>query len=113
MDKVVSTVNPAILEDGSNESYALLTQTDPHVCNKPFDDVDDHELDLRQLIVMCQRHTRCPPSYFLKTKNGEQQCRFGYPNPLQAHTTLSRTDDGNIEVVTRRNDLLINSFNSI
>jgi hypothetical protein len=81
IEKIVSTVNPAILEDGSNASDAPLPQVDPHVCNKPFDSVDDYERDLKELIATCQRHTRCSPSYCLKTKNGEQQCRFGYPNP--------------------------------
>ena len=103
-DKIVSTVNPAILEDGTN---APLPQVDPHVCNKPFDTVDDYEKDLKELIATCQRHTRCSPSYCLKGKNGEQQCRFGYPKPLQTHTTLSRTDDSDIEVITKRNDPLI------
>ena len=112
VDKIVSTVNPAIFEDGSNASDAPLPQVDPHVCNKPFDTVDDYEKDLKELIATCQRHTHSP-SYCLKTKNGEQQCRFGYPKPLQIHTTLSRTDDNDIEVVTKRNDPLINSFNPI
>ena len=106
-------MNPAISEDGSNASDASLPQVDPHVCNKHFDTVDDCEKDLKEPIATCQRHTRCSPSYCLKTKNGEQQCRFGYPKPLQIHTTLSRTDDDDIEVVTKRNDLLINSFNPI
>lgn len=43
VDKIVSTVNPAIFEDGSNASDAPLGQVDPHVCNKPFDTVDDYE----------------------------------------------------------------------
>ena len=65
IDKIVSTVNPAILEDGSNASEAPLPQVDPHVCNKPFDSVVDYEKDLKQLIATCQRHTRCSPSYIL------------------------------------------------
>ena len=106
-------MNPAISEDGSNASDAPLPQVDPHVCNKRFDTVDDYEKDLKELIATCQRHTRYSPSYCLKNKNGEQQCRFGYPKPLQTHTTLSRTDDDDIQVVTKRNDPLINSFNPI
>ena len=72
VDKIVSTENPAILEDGSNASDAPLPQVDPRVCNKPFDSVDDYEKDLKELIATCQRHTRCSPSYCLKANNGEQ-----------------------------------------
>ena len=101
VDKVVSTENPAILEDGSNASDAPLPQVDPHVCNKPFESVDDYEKDLKELIAMCQRHTRCSPSYCLKAKNGEQQCRFGYPKPLHMQTTLSATEDGDLRLTQK------------
>ena len=62
VDKIVSTVNPAILADGSNESDAPLPQVDHHVCNKCFDSVDDYKKDLKELIPTCQRHTRCSHS---------------------------------------------------
>ena len=38
-------------------------------------------------------------------KNGKQVCRFGYPKALQSTTTL--------ELVTARNDPLVNSYNPI
>ena len=113
VDNVVSTVNPAIHEDGSNASDAPLPQVDPHVCNRPFAAIENYEEDLKELIATCQRHTRCSPSYCLKTKHGQQQCRFGYPKPLQQVTTLTRNEDGDIELLTKRNDPLINSFNPI
>ena len=113
VDNVVSTVNPAIHEDGSNASDAPLPQVDPHVCNRPFAAIENYEEDLKELIATCQRHTRCSPSYCLKTKHGQQQCPFGYPKPLQQVTTLTRNEDGDIELLTKRNDPLINSFNPI
>ena len=67
----------------------------------------------KELIATCQRHTRCSPSYCLITKHGQQQCRFRYPKPLQQVTTSTRNEDGDIELLTQRNDPLINSFNPI
>ena len=46
IDSVVSTMNPAILLDGSDASQALTAHTNPHVCNKAFADVVDYELNL-------------------------------------------------------------------
>lgn len=57
IDSVVST---AVLPDGSN---APLPQTDPHVCNKPYVAVDNHQL--LELVATCQRHTHCSPMYCL------------------------------------------------
>ena len=48
----------------------------------------------------------------LRTRNGQQKCRFGYLKPLQPETTLV-TDDGDPAVLTARNDGLINSFNAV
>ena len=56
-DSIVSTINPAISMDGSNEENAPLPQTKPHVCNKPYSEVEDIEMDLTELIATCQRHT--------------------------------------------------------
>ena len=46
------------------------------------------------------------------TKNGQQQCRFGYPKPLQPHTALV-TEDGEPVLLTARNDGMVNSFNPV
>ena len=113
VDSVVSTTNPAILPDGSNASEAPLAKTDPHICNKPYSEVEDIQQDLIDLIATCQRHTRCSAAYCLKTKNGQQQCRFGYPKPLQEDTVLRTDERGQVEVVTKRNDAVINSFNPV
>ena len=74
--------------------------------------VEDFDQDLADLIATCQRHTRCSASYCLRTRNGQQKCRFGYPKPLQSETTLITEDDDNL-LLTTRNDGLINSFNPV
>ncbi len=114
INRTVSTINPAVLPDGSNVSDAPLPKTNPHVCNKRYSEVEDHHQDLNDLIATCQRHTRCSAAYCLKTKNGIQTCRFGYPKPLQPETVILR-DENNQEPVllTARNDGLINSHNPV
>ena len=112
VDKLVSTTNPAINPDGSNMDDLPPPSTMPHVCNKPYSDVVDIQQDLVHLISTCQRHTRCSPSYCLQTKGGSQQCRFGYPKPLQDHSRLL-VENGDAEVLTARNDPLINSHNQL
>jgi hypothetical protein len=74
--------------------------------------VDNFEEDLSDLIATCQRHTCCSAVYCLRTRNGQQKCRFGYPKPLQPETSLV-TEDGDPVVLTARNDGLINSFNPV
>ena len=88
-DSIVSTINPAISMDGSNAENAPLPQIKPHVCNKPYSEVEDFKMDLIELIATCQRYTRCSPAYCLKKKKGVQECRFGYPKPLQPVTTIN------------------------
>ena len=67
--------------------------------------------DLADLVATCQRHTRCSPAYCLRTKNGRQQCRFGYPKPLQANTAIVVENEPTL--LTARNDGMINSFNPV
>ena len=112
IDSLISTTNPALLPDGSNLAEAPLPQTHPHVCNKAYAAVEDHYLDLTQLIATCQRHTTCSTAFWLRTKDGKQQCRFRYPKPLVMETTVT-VNDGDIEVATARNDPLMNSFNPV
>ena len=108
----MSTTNPAILPDGSNVDDAPLPKTNPHICNLPYAEVEDFDQDLADLIATCQRHTRCSAAYCLRTNNGQQKCRFGYPKPLQPETALV-TEDGEPVLLTARNDGLINSFNPV
>lgn len=63
-------------------------------------------------LLTCQRHTKCSTSYCLRTKQGQQVCRFGYPKPLQCQTIISN-EDCETELLTLQNDGLLNSFNAI
>ena len=116
VDRLVSTMNPGIAVDGSDADAAPSRTANPnHVCNKPYSEVEDFQMDLVELIATCQRHTRCSAAYCLRKKKGsdEEECRFGYPKQLQEATTLTTTDDGEPSVVTARNDSLLNSYNPI
>lgn len=112
VDGLVSTINPAIARDGSNAEAAPTPKTRPHVCNKPYTEVKDFNMDLVDLIATCQRHTRCSVEYCLRKKKGKQECRFGYPKPLQPVTTIV-TEEGVAKVLTARNDCLLNSYNPV
>ena len=66
--------------------------------------VDLHE-DLNDLIATCQRHTKCSAAYCLvRTRNGVQACRFGYPKDLRSETLLQISTDnediGEPELIT-------------
>ena len=110
-DQLVSTVNPAVLPDGSNITDASPPKIDPHICNKVYGDIQDLDEDLADLVATCQRHTRCSAAYCLRTKHGKQECRFGYPKPLQPHTAIVAEEEPTL--ITARNDGMINSFNPV
>ena len=112
VDRTVTTLNPAILPDGSNADDAPPPKTNPHICSKPYDKIEDFDQDLADLFATCQRHTRCLAAYCLCTHNGQQKCRFGYPKPLQPETTLV-IKDGEPELLTAQNDGLVNSFSPV
>ena len=113
VDRIVSTLNPAVLPDGSNVDSAPLPKTSPHICNQPYSDIADFDQDLADLVATCQRHTRCSAAYCLRTRGGVQSCRFGYPKPLQPETTILTEKDVEPAVLTARNDGLINSYNPV
>ena len=110
-DKLVSTMNPGILPDGSNIDDEPTAKTDPHICNKPYSEVTDFKQDLIDLVATCQRHSRCSTAYCLRTHNGHQICRFHYPKDLQFETTI--VTDETPTLLTTRNDGLLNSFNTV
>ena len=110
-DQLVSTTNPAVFPDGSNIADAPAPKVDPHICNKMYKDIQDLDEDLADLVATCQRHTRCSAAYCLRKKNGKQECRFGYPKPLQPHTALITEDEPTL--LTARNDGMINSYNPV
>ena len=112
VDNIVSTTNPSLLLDGSNAEDAPPPKTNPHICNFPYAEVEDFDQDLADLIATCQRHIRCSAAYCLRTRNGQQKCRFGYPKPLLSESALV-TEDGEPVLLTARNDGLINSFNPV
>ena len=112
VDGLVSTTNPAIATDGSNAESAPPPKTNHHVCNKPYAEVEDFNLDLVDLIATYQRHTQCSAAYCFRKKKGKQECRFGYPKPLQPATSIV-TEDGEPKVLTARNDSLLNSYNPV
>lgn len=115
INNTVTTLNPAVLPDGTNVSEAPQPKTNPHICSKSYSEVENHHQDLSDLIATCQRHTRCSAAYCLRTKHGVQQCRFGYPKQLQPETAIVTSDDNNQDsvLVTARNDGLINSHNPV
>ena len=83
------------------------------MCNKPYANVKDINMDLVEMIATCQRHTRCSPAYSLKKKKkGVQECRFGYPKTLQPITTINM-EGSTPTLLTQRNDCLLNSYNPV
>lgn len=110
-DGLVSTTNPAVLPDGSNIDDAPSPKTVPHICNKMYNEIQDFKQDLADLVATCQRHTRCSTSYCLHTHNGRQECRFGYPKPLQPQSAIVMEEEPTI--FTARNDGIVNSYNPV
>ena len=114
VDQIVSTMNPGIPADGNNMQNAVpLPKTKPHVCNRSYTEITDMNMDLVDLIATCQRHTRCSTAYCLKKNKGKQECRFGYPKPLQPTTSITSQEDGEPVVLTARNDSLLNGHNPV
>ena len=114
VDQIVSTMNPGIPADGNNMQNAVpLPKTKPHVCNRSYTEITDMNMDIVDLIATCQRHTRCSTAYCLKKKKGKQECRFGYPKPLQPTTSITSQEDGEPVVLTARNDSLLNGYNPV
>ncbi len=113
VNRIVTTLNPAVQPDGNNVDDAPAPKTDPHICNQPCADVQDFDQDLADLAATCQRHTRCSAAYCLRTRDGKQQCRFGLPKPLQPDTALVTEDEEEPLLLTARNDGLVNSYNPV
>ena len=110
-DKTVTTLNPAIQDSASSDIQFPQPVTNLHVCNKPYLEVQDHHQDLCELVATCQRHTRCSGAYCLRTRHGRQECRFGYPKPLQTETVIETNPEPTL--LTARNDGMVNSFNPV
>ncbi|PKC10734.1 hypothetical protein RhiirA5_288445, partial [Rhizophagus irregularis] len=69
--------------------------------------------DYIELINKLQRHTRCS-SYCLRInkQTGKQACRFGFPKEIAEKTTI-HNENGHLELITARNDPLINPHDRI
>lgn len=95
------------------------TSPDPHPCAVSVQDVADSDDDYHNLVNSVERHTRCSAAYCLRKKPGEPnaQCRFNYPRPTQAESsiTFERLGDGTIRatLTTQRNDPRLNSHNRL
>ena len=50
VDNIVTTLNPAIPPDGSNADDAPKPKTNPHICNKPYDRIEDFNQDWQHLM---------------------------------------------------------------
>src|SRR5256884_5014104 len=80
---------------------------------KRSEELHDDLQDYVDLVNKLQRHTRCNSSYCLRTvRTGNQSCRFGYPKETTEITYL-RDDNGRPELITARNDPLINPHNRL
>ena len=55
--------------------------------------------------------TQCSAANWLRTRNGYQECRFGYPKPLQPDADIVMEEEPTI--LTARNDGMVNSFNPV
>ena len=112
----VNSWNPAITPQDNPVNFFWPVQR--HPCSIPFNEVQDLQADLKDLVNICQRHTRCSPAYCLQvTPDGQQKCRFGFPKPLQQHTSATFTHDeqGNrdkLKIIAATNDPSVNKYNS-
>ena len=82
------------------------------ICSHPYSEIHDYKQDLIELVATCQRHTRCSTSYCLRNQQGNQVYRFGYPKALQSKTVII-TENGETELLTARNNTLVNSYNPL
>ena len=53
----------------------------------------------------------CVSAHCLRTRHGKQKCCFGYPKPLQPHTSTVLEEEPTL--LTARNDGMVNSFNPV
>ncbi|CAG8693782.1 19014_t:CDS:1 [Cetraspora pellucida] len=103
LNSLVTTINP--------ELNAAVP--DQHPCQKSSEELCDDIHDYVELINKLQRHTRCSSSYCLRVnKDGQQQCRFGYPKDNIDHTLIC-DNNGHPELLTARNNPYINSHNQL
>ncbi len=81
---LVTTCNESL----PDESWRL---PDTHPCAISVHDVADSDDDYHNLVNSVERHTRCSAAYCLRKRPGQPnaQCRFNYPRPTQAESSIT------------------------
>ncbi|XP_054257274.1 uncharacterized protein LOC128982231 [Macrosteles quadrilineatus] len=102
-DNLICTMNP-----GLNTPLAEI-----HPCRKRLLEVEDRQVDLSELVNKVQRHTRCSTSYCLRKnkRTNQLECRYKFPFDLSDITHVYTNEKGVMELVTKRNDALLNKYN--
>jgi hypothetical protein len=104
IDSIVTTMNSGI--------NAAIPEK--HPCQKASSEIDDSTQDYIKLINKLQQHTKCSPSYCIRVnREGQQVCRFRYPKDCTDHTFIQEDIHGQPELLTKRNDSLINPHNRL
>ena len=103
----MSTINPAI-----NEPKTAIHPYAQHLSTLTYT-----QRALAQLLNRVQRHTKCT-SYCLCHAKGSPLdtpliCRFKYPKELSDITALIRDEKGILQLITKRNDPLLNEHNTL
>jgi hypothetical protein len=83
-----------------------------HPCQDLYSNCEDLNSDYAELVNRVQLHTKCSKDYCLgvNRKTKKLQCRFGFPKDLRDKTII-QVDNGRPELLTARNDPLVNSHN--
>ena len=114
-NQYVSSWNPAMQPVDDPEHFFWHVQQ--HPCNVPYANIQNLPRDLQDLVNLVQKHTQCSVNYCLRTDaNGVQRCRFGFPKPRQAETTVTINHDENnrrqsIVITPATNDPRVNKYN--
>ncbi len=106
-DPLVSTINPAI-----NEPKTSIHPSTQHPSTLTYT-----QRALAQLLNRVQWHTKCT-SYCLHHAKGSPPdasliCQFKYPKELSDITTLIRDEKSILQLITKRNDPLLNEHNAL
>ena len=102
-DSLITTINPC----------PDAPVPDRHPCQKGNEELCDNLQDYIELVNKLQKHTRCNPLYCLRSKDGQQYCRFGFPKDNVEHSFIHENDRGQPELITSRNDPYVNSHNRL
>ncbi|KAK3931895.1 ATP-dependent DNA helicase [Frankliniella fusca] len=88
-------------------------QSDTHPCRKNYQNVENFEQDLAQLLHMVQRHV-CSNDYChrINSKTKKRECRFKFPQDMQESASINKNDRNETEFKPRRNDPYLNKFNA-